>query len=89
MMDWDKVRKNRVIAKRGTSADNEIVTTFALMWRRPFKAPASKTELREQATEAHREWQLRHPKGFRPGRPASAGSLITSAATATSSSVSW
>jgi len=57
-MDWDKVRKNRSIAKRGTSADNEIVATFAPMWRRPFKASASKAELREQAKLAWTEWQI-------------------------------
>ena len=85
MNDWDKVRMSRMIRKRGTDAADEVLQAFAPMWRKPFKAPASKAALREQAAEAHREWQLRHPTGFRSGRPASAGSLITSTAIVTSS----
>jgi hypothetical protein len=85
MMDWDKVRMNRLVAKRGTSADNEIVATFAPVWRKPFKTPVSKSELRERATDAHREWQLRQASGFGLGHPSRAGS---NAATTTSSSES-
>lgn len=79
----------RLMAKRGTDDDKDVLKTLAPLWRKPFKPPVSKAELRQQAAEAQREWQLRRPNGVRPGRPASAGSLITSAATATSSSVSW
>jgi len=85
MIDWDKVRKSWMIRVRGTTANEEVLQVCAPMWRKPFKAPVSKAALREQAAEAQREWQLRHPNRF---RPASAGSLITSAATATSSGVS-
>jgi hypothetical protein len=80
MNDWEKVRKNRLVRKCGTDSADEILQVFAPVWRKPFKAPASKTELREQAAEARREWQLRHPNG-RSGPPASTRLLITSPAT--------
>jgi hypothetical protein len=86
MTDWDKVRNSRVIRKRGTDAADEVRRVFAPLWRSPFKAPASKAALREQAAEAQREWELRHSNGFRSVPPASAGSLITSPATVASSS---
>jgi hypothetical protein len=60
MIDWDIVRKNRLMAKRGTSDDKEIIVAFASMWRKPIKSQTSKAELRKQAAEADREWRLQH-----------------------------
>src|SRR3954463_6537004 len=81
-MDWDKVRKNYLVAKRGTSADNEIVATLAPVWRNPFKTTVPKSALREQAADAHREWELRRLNGFRLGQLSSARSVIANTATA-------
>ena len=84
-MDWDKVRKSHLIAKRGTSADNEVMATFAPVWRKPFKTPVPKSALREQAADAHREWELRRLNGFWLRQLSSARSVIANTTTATSS----
>jgi hypothetical protein len=58
-MDWDAVRKRRLIVDRGTDADDDVVRAFAPAWRKPFRPAPSKEDLRNQAKQALIDWQSR------------------------------